>query len=241
LLDEHELSRLEPLLSDYSEDNLVKVNGSSDLAYVIYTSGTTGIPKGVMIEHRNVNAFLDWSKREFEYSDFDVILGVTSICFDLSIFEIFYGLTSGKKIRLLINALFIKDHLHYKEKILLNTVPSVLGALLKENVKLDSLSVLNLAGEAIPIQYITTCLEYPNLEIRNLYGPSEDTTYSTVYRIVDEKLLLIGKPISNSSVLILSGEDKLCAVGVVGELCTSGAGLSRGYLNLPELTAEKFV
>ncbi|WP_161964298.1 non-ribosomal peptide synthetase [Chitinophaga flava] len=240
VIDEVELIRFQAERSDYDATKLVSINKPTDLAYVIYTSGSTGNPKGVMIEHRNVAAFIAWCKEEFHHSDFDVVFGVTSICFDLSVFEIFYPLSIGKKLRLLTNGLSIPQYLATTENVLINTVPSVVGSLLREQVDLSAVKVLNMAGEPIPHGYLTQ-LDSENIEIRNLYGPSEDTTYSTIYRIKDSAVVLIGRPVANTGIYILNEWQQQLPVGVIGEICITGAGLARGYLNKPALTAERFV
>ena len=213
---------------------------SRQLAYTIYTSGSTGKPKGVMITHGNVQAFIKWCQLEFAESTFDVVFAGTSICFDLSIFEIFYTLSVGKKIRLLEDGTQIANWITQEEKILINTVPSVMVNLLEEEVNLHRVTVINLAGEPIP-QMVADRIDLNRIEVRNLYGPSEDTTYSTVYRLADHQPILIGRPICNTQVFILDDTFQPVPIGVVGELCISGAGLALGYLNRPNLTKEKFI
>ncbi|HYC27312.1 MAG TPA: AMP-binding protein, partial [Chitinophagaceae bacterium] len=215
-------------------------NSPGDLAYVIYTSGSTGKPKGVMIEHRNAVCFVNWSMEEFRQSKFDIVFAVTSICFDLSIFEIFYTLSTGKKIRLLSNALSIPQYLHAHENILINTVPGAVGALLHDQIDWSNVTVLNMAGEPVPQQFLSQ-LDCDRMEVRNLYGPSEDTTYSTNYRMKSDAPVLIGRPVANTEIYIVDTAHNLAPFGVTGEICISGDCLARGYLNKPELTAEKFV
>ena len=228
-------------ISRESSENVKSRVESGDLAYVIYTSGSTGTPKGVMIEHGNVNAFLHWCYREFGNSKFNKMLFVTSICFDLSIFEIFFTLTSGKILKILDSGLSIPDHLKLgDDKLFINTVPSVVGSLLSSKADLSNVSVLNMAGEPIPSNYIVSLLGNVG-ELRNLYGPSEDTTYSTVFNIDSGSKILIGRPISNTKVFIVNSQGSIQPIGIVGEICLSGAGVARGYLNNPTLTAEKFV
>ncbi|HPI00352.1 MAG TPA: condensation domain-containing protein, partial [Chitinophagaceae bacterium] len=136
----------------------------------------------------------------------------------------------------------IPTYIQTNEKILINTVPSVVGVLLSNHVNLQAVTTLNMAGEPIPKHYIDTLLQqYKNIHIRNLYGPSEDTTYSTVYKINDNNTALIGVPIANTEVYIINEQLQLQPIGVVGEICIAGSGLARGYLYKPELTAEKFV
>ncbi|MGZ5134513.1 MAG: non-ribosomal peptide synthetase, partial [Flavitalea sp.] len=210
------------------------------LAYIIYTSGSTGKPKGVMIEHKNVYSFLCWSREEFKDSPFEIVYASTSICFDLSIFEIFYPLTIGKPIRILDNGLQIGAHLAGDEFVLTNSVPVVIENLLKEGTDLSNISVLNMAGEPIP-SHVQQGLDTARIEVRNLYGPTEDTTYSTVFRLKKGEPVLIGKPIHNTIIHIVNKDIELMPVGVAGEICIGGEGLARGYLNRIELTKEKFI
>jgi amino acid adenylation domain-containing protein/FkbM family methyltransferase len=210
------------------------------LAYVIYTSGSTGQPKGVMIEHKNACSFISWCQEEFSTSHFRMVYAATSICFDLSIFELFYPLSIGKPFRILKNGLDISNHLAHDKDILLNTVPSVVANLLAEGTDFSHVSVLNMAGEPVSI-HILQGLDTNRMEVRNLYGPTEDTTYSTVFQLKKDKPVLIGKPISNTQIYILSADYALAPLGIAGEICISGDGQARGYLNKPELSAEKFI
>lgn len=221
-------------------DNLQIAVDSHQLAYLIYTSGSTGKPKGVMIEHGNVYSFIRWCQQEFSSSDFEIVYAGTSLCFDLSVFEIFYPLSIGKPVRILENGLQIDQFLPFDKKVLTNSVPTVIQSLLKEGIDLSNISVMNMAGEPIPFQ-VQQGLDAEKMEIRNLYGPTEDTTYSTVYQLIKGRPVLIGKPISNSQAYILNKEVDLVPIGLTGEICLGGAGLARGYLNRPELTAEKFI
>ena len=227
-------------IEEQDGNNLKVEIASNGLAYVIYTSGSTGKPKGVMIEHGNVYAFICWSKDEFATSNFDVVFASTSMCFDLSVYEMFYPLVTGKRVRIVKNGLDIINYLEEEKNILTNTVPVVIEHLLKEGANLENISVINMAGEPIS-SYVHERLDADKIEVRNLYGPTEDTTYSTVFRLENNKAVLIGKPITNSEAFILSDSLELVPVGIAGEICLGGAGIARGYLNRPELTAEKFI
>ena len=223
--------------------SLPKVSFTVDnLAYIIYTSGSTGKPKGVMITHQNASAMLHWSQREFSDTDFEILYAVTSHCFDLSVYEFFYPLSIGKQIRLLSNGLAIGDYIDYDKKVLINTVPSVVHTLIEKGISFENATGINLAGEAFPVS-IANYFKDSGIAVRNLYGPSEDTTYSSYYRVEGfyENSVPIGKALDNTQFYILSDALALQPMGVIGEICISGDGLSRGYLYQPELTAEKFI
>jgi amino acid adenylation domain-containing protein len=237
---ESELSRFRKTKEKYGSDKIQSLILPSNLAYVIYTSGSTGKPKGVMIEHKNLYSFITWSHSEFSSSMFDIVLFITSLNFDLSVFELFYTLTTGKKVEVLKDGLSISKALVSGKKYLVNTVPSVVGSLLQEEIDFSPISVLNMAGEPIPLSY-KELLKGKVGEIRNLYGPSEDTTYSTFFRIDEDDRDLIGKPISNTQIYILNETGMLQPIGVTGEIYIGGAGLARGYLNHKELTDGKFI
>ena len=239
-IDEKELTKFKNNQKEYSKKKITSLVKLNNLSHVIYTSGSTGRPKGVMIEHRNAYSFIKWSHDEFKHSDFDTVLFTTSLNFDLSVFEIFHPLTQGKEVKILKDGLSIPKNLGKGKRLLINTVPSVVGALLQQGMSFESVVVLNMAGEPIPSNYKVE-LKGKVKEIRNLYGPSEDTTYSTFIRIDKDDRDLVGKPISNSQVYILNEEKELQPAGIIGEICIAGAGLARGYLNQEALTKEKFI
>ncbi|MFC4634989.1 amino acid adenylation domain-containing protein [Dokdonia ponticola] len=229
--------------ADTISNTLPKVPFNTDhLAYIIYTSGSTGKPKGVMITHKNASSMLHWSRREFSNTNFDILYAGTSHCFDLSVYELFYPLSVGKQIRLLPNGLSIEDYIDIDKNVLINTVPSVIQTLIEKEVSFQNAVGINLAGEAFPVS-IANYFENSGIAVRNLYGPSEDTTYSSYYRVEGSYngSVPIGKAIDNTQFYIVSEELSLQPIGIAGEICISGDGLSRGYLNKPGLTAEKFV
>ncbi|WP_306352316.1 non-ribosomal peptide synthetase [Flavobacterium sp. '19STA2R22 D10 B1'] len=224
-------------------DNTIETSiTANSVAYIIYTSGSTGVPKGVVLTHTNLTSFLNWSMEEFKNTDFDILYGATSHCFDLSVFEMFYPLCIGKTIRLLENGLVIPEYISKDEKILINTVPSVVSNLLKSQISFENVVALNMAGEPIPIVLSNALVQFP-MEIRNLYGPSEDTTYSSCYKITNTHThsLPIGKPVANTQFYIVSDTLLMQPIRVTGELCISGDGLAKYYLNQDELTKEKFI
>lgn len=214
---------------------------ADNLAYVIYTSGSSGQPKGVAIEHRSAVLLLDWSKTLYTPEDLRGVLASTSICFDLSVFELFVPLSRGGTVILVDNAF----HLPPAHTItLINTVPSALSALLHGERLPDSVRTLNLAGEPIPPALVEQAYASASVQrIFNLYGPSEDTTYSTCALLAkaSQSPPPIGRPLANKQVYLLDNRLQPVPVGIPGELYIGGDGLARGYLNRPELTAQRFI
>jgi|GEM_PF-166635 len=217
----------------------------ANLAYVIYTSGSTGKPKGVAICHSSAVAFLHWCRETFLPEELYRVLASTSICFDLSVFEIFAPLSCGGSTVVVGNALELAEATKATDVTLVNTVPSAMRELIRMKGIPESVRVINLAGEALSGALVREIYEATKVEkVFNLYGPSEDTTYSTfalVPRGHQGIAAPIGKPIANSQVYVLDEWMQVVPVGVVGQLYVAGAGLARGYLNRPGLTAESFI
>jgi amino acid adenylation domain-containing protein len=242
VIDAEKFSQFTELQDNYAATKILRNTSENDLAYIIYTSGTTGNPKGVMISHSNAVALLVWAQQEFDPNTFEVVFAATSHCFDLSVFEMFYTLSVGKKIRVLKDALAIVEYLPTEKNILLNTVPSAMRTIIDGGYDLKNVKVINLAGEPFPLD-IAHKLTKTDILVKNLYGPSEDTTYSTAYTLEDKpyKTIPIGKPIANTQAYILDENLKLLPVGVIGKLYLGGAGITKGYLNKPKLTKEKYI
>jgi amino acid adenylation domain-containing protein len=216
----------------------------ADLAYVIYTSGSTGRPKGVAIEHHSASTFLHWASEVFDEQQLAGVLASTSICFDLSVFEIFAPLGRGGRVILAENALALPTLPAAGQVTLINTVPSAIAELVRMRGIPASVRTVNLAGEALKLPLVQKIYEQPTInQVFNLYGPSEDTTYSTFTLVErgDTAAVTIGRPVANTQVHLLDASLQPVPRGVAGELCLSGDGLARGYLNRPELTAEKFI
>ena len=215
---------------------------SRDLAYVIYTSGSTGQPKGVAIRHKNASAMIHWSKSVYSESELDRILASTSLNFDLSIFELFVPLCFGYQCVLVKDALVLLDK--KLDVSLINTVPSAIKLLLEQDSIPKSTQVINLAGEPLTAQLVNGLLKKRSCKkVCNLYGPSEDTTYSTYIAFTTplNQIPSIGKPISNTQAYVLSGQRQLVPYGVIGELYLAGDGVAQGYLNNQMLTNERFI
>ena len=217
---------------------------ADNMAYVIYTSGSTGRPKGVAIEHRSTVAFLYWAMQAFSQEELNGVLASTSVCFDLSVFELFAPLSCGGKIILAENALLLPALPAADEVTLINTVPSAMTELVRIEGVPDSVRTVNLAGEPLQNSLAQAVYQQGSIErVFNLYGPSEYTTYTTnalVEKGVNEAPT-IGRPVANTQVYLLNQHMRPVPIGVPGELHIGGIGLARGYLNRAELTAEKFI
>ncbi|MBI4662866.1 MAG: amino acid adenylation domain-containing protein [Verrucomicrobia bacterium] len=213
-----------------------------NLAYVLYTSGSTGQPKGVSVEHRNVAALMAWVLATFAPEELQGVLASTSLCFDLSVFEIFAALGSGGKVILADNLLHLPTLPAVNEVTLINTVPSAMTELLRLGGVPPSVRTINLAGEPLSAQLVRQI--YENTSVRrvfDLYGPTEDTVYSTAAVRRPDGPVTIGRSLAYRQAFILDAGLQPVPIGVPGELFLAGRGLSRGYLHRPELTAERFI
>lgn len=217
---------------------------AANLAYILYTSGSTGRPKGVEIEHHSPVALIDWTRAVFTQEEIAGTLAATSICFDLSVFEIFVPLSRGGKVILAPNALHLPTLPAAAAVTLINTVPSAMTELVRNRAVPESVKVVNLAGEPLKNALVQEVYQSAQVQrVFNLYGPSEDTTYSTFTVVAPGSTTepTIGRPIANTQTYILDRHRQLVPIGVIGELYIGGAGLARGYRKRPDLTAEKFI
>lgn len=227
--------------------HLAKANPSvfvraNHLAYVIYTSGSTGRPKGVMIEHRNTTALIAWAKHSFDRDVFAHTLASTSFTFDLSVFEMFVPLSMGTTLYIVPNALVLVEAKDRYPITCINTVPSVIRELHTHDAITLSVKHVFLAGEKLNQTLVDSLYSHPQIEdIYDLYGPSEDTTYTTYTRRTLGGIENIGRPIDNTQLYILDKSLTPMPKGVWGELHIAGDGLARGYLHQSSLTQEKFI
>ncbi len=231
--------------------------GGGNLAYVLYTSGSTGRPKGVAIEHRSVLALFAWAAPLFAREigargelgcQVGGVLAGTSISFDVSIFELFFTLAHGGRVILAADALALPRLPAAGEVTLLNAVPSAVAELLRMGAVPRSVRTVNLPGEPLSGKLVADLYATGHVErVFNLYGPSEDTTYSTFAAVPAPAPALparepaIGRPIIGTVAHVLDRHQRPAPLGVVGELFLGGAGLARGYFARPALTAERFV
>ncbi len=237
-----DLALLSPSAEQIGEPSSSSDVSPEGLAYLIYTSGSTGRPKGVAIRHRSAVALLDWAGTAFSARELSGVLASTSINFDLSVFELFAPLAAGGSVLLARDALALPELAQRERVTLLNTVPSALAGLLEGELP-ASLATINLAGEALPAELVHRAYQRPGVQrVLNLYGPSEDTTYST-YTLVPrgERRVTVGRPLPGTSAFVVGRDGTRVLAGVPGELLLAGRGLARGYLGRPGLTAERFV
>jgi amino acid adenylation domain-containing protein/natural product biosynthesis luciferase-like monooxygenase protein len=222
----------------------LELAGPQQLAYLIYTSGSTGRPKAVMIRRHSLSVFLHWSLATFDARALSHVLASTSVCFDLSVFELFVPLCAGGCVHLVDSVLDLVTHPSGAPLSLVNTVPSAMAELLRSRALPASVQVVNLAGEALPGALVQSLYAQTAVQrVYNLYGPSEDTTYSTVECVPrgESSPPSIGRPIANTRIYLLDARLQPVPQGVAGELFIAGDGLARGYLRRPDLTAERFV
>jgi amino acid adenylation domain-containing protein/non-ribosomal peptide synthase protein (TIGR01720 family) len=220
---------------------------TADLLYVAYTSGSTGRPKGVMVEHRNVAAFTATLGSVFGLAAGDRILALTTITFDISVLELLCSLAHGMTV-----VVATEEQVADPELVLaaidrgqisvLQVTPSRLRTLLDAGggPVLSRLKVLLVGGEKLPPAMAEELVALAGPAIFNVYGPTETTIWSTTQRLGPTPLS-IGRPLPGETVAILSRNGRLCPPGAVGEICIGGAGLARGYLDQPDLTAARRV
>lgn len=212
-------------------------------AYILYTSGSTGRPKGVAVPHRAVAAFLDWAVATFDAATRARTLASTSLCFDLSVFELFLPLTTGGTVVVVDHVLALADSAA-PDVTLVNTVPSAMRELTRLWRPGTSLRAINLAGEALSQDLVARLVQLaPGVTVTNLYGPTETTIYSTGKRIApggrDDPT--IGRPIPGTVVRVLDARGRRVPIGIPGELYIGGAGIARGYVGHLGLTAERYL
>lgn len=226
------------------------ISNGSDLAYAIYTSGSTGIPRGVLIEHRNILNYVLWRKKEYNQSMEDVCLQLLSISFDGFCANFYPALLSGGKLVMITrdslrDIEFVKRVIEKENITTMSLTPSYYTPILEkadpENLK--TLRFVVLGGEQANKNLVELSGgKAPHIKLINEYGPTENSVTTTAHLgITVENLQIVGKPIANNYLFVLGLNNEVMPVGVPGELFVAGSGLSRGYLNNPDLTADKFL
>ena len=249
-----ELEVFQASAGNYSKENQFVATGPDHLVYVIYTSGSTGKPKGCMLTNSGIVNRLEWMWNEYGFGSEDIILQKTTFTFDVSVWELFLPLCWGAKM-----VLCQKEDIGSPERILsiiqrqqitcLHFVPGMLNAFIsgvfhQENITnhLKSLKRVITSGEALSIETIRSWYSVTAIPVHNLYGPTEASVDVTFFATsAHDTQSLIGRPIWNTQIYITGEKNQVQPIGVPGEICISGDGLAKGYLNRPELTQEKFV
>ncbi|MCP5102422.1 MAG: amino acid adenylation domain-containing protein, partial [bacterium] len=248
-----EVSKLSEVSEDVEIANLceshkIPPTHPTHLSYIMYTSGSTGNPKGVMVEHRNVVRLVK-NPNYVELSETTRILQTGAPMFDATTFEMWGALLNGGQLVLAAKETILDARklgkllkMHHINVLWL-TSPLFNHLVQQAGDMFSPLQWLLVGGDVLSPRHINLVRRRnKSMKVVNGYGPTENTTFSTCYLIEKEfeRDIPIGKPISNSTAYILDGSGELQPIGVEGELYVGGAGISRGYLNNPELTAEKF-
>jgi amino acid adenylation domain-containing protein len=215
-------------------------NPSSSLSYVIYTSGTTGRPKGTLVEHRSLVNLCAWHNRYYNVTPRDNAAQYAGTGFDASVWEIFPYLISGARLHIIAEDIKLDiprlQRYYERNHITIAFLPTrFCHRFMEQDWSGGTLRALLTGGDKLD-----RCVE-ASYTLYNNYGPTENTVVATVYPVERPmENIPIGSPTANVRVYILNNSMQLQPIGVPGELCIQGGGLSRGYLNRPELTAEKF-
>lgn len=231
---------LDDIESYTNESNdLININNPGDIAYVIYTSGSTGRPKGVMIEHRSLVNMSLWHIEFYKVTEADKSTKYAGFGFDASVWETFPYIISGATIHIISDELQLDinrlNEYFESNNITISFLPT---QICEQFIRLNnrSLRILNTAGDKL------NYFEKKCYSIVNNYGPTENTVVATYFPVdADYDNIPIGKPVANVKIYILDRHNKIQPCFVAGELCISGVGVARGYINRPDPEKEKFV
>jgi len=216
-----------------------------ELAYVIYTSGSTGRPKGVRVRHRGLTNFLDSMARAPGFGAGDKLLAVTTICFDIAGLELFLPLVTGGVVEVVAapvaaDGFGLSRRLERSRPTVMQATPATWKMLIAAGWGGDRRLRVLCGGEALPPD-LAAGLRARAREVWNLYGPTETTIWSSLDAVGGEPRITVGRPIANTRFYLLDERRQPVPPGVPGELWIGGHGVAAGYLDRPELTAERFV
>jgi len=239
------LDRERESIAAASADNLDVCLGPEQVAYVIYTSGSTGKPKGVMIAQSALVNFLVAMRKTPGVRESDILLSVTPTSFDISLLEYLVPLTAGAQIVMATteqagDGRELQRLLEQFAVTLMQATPATWRMLLENNWEGKSDLRILCGGEALTLDLARQLLPRSR-ELWNMYGPTEATVWSSVDRVLSPDRISLGEPIPNLRYYVLDEHQKPVAAGTPGELWIGGTGIANGYLNRPELTAERFV
>ncbi|MDZ7739334.1 MAG: amino acid adenylation domain-containing protein [Bacteroidales bacterium] len=240
------------VLFDEEKDNILKYKNSKpgleinkdDLAYIIYTSGSTGKPKGVKVHNEAVTNFITSMAVTPGLKPEDRLLAVTTLSFDISVLEIFLPLTVGAFILIAdnehgSNADLLISLMDKNDISVLQATPVTWSLLTGSGWEGSSSLKALCGGEALQPNLAKNLIPLVG-SLWNMYGPTETTVWSTCQQITDHNEIYVGKPVNNTTIHILNGQQEQ-PPGVVGEVCIGGLGVSRGYHNRDDLNREKFI
>ncbi|MCW7537502.1 amino acid adenylation domain-containing protein [Aquabacterium sp. A7-Y] len=219
---------------------------AEDPAYVIYTSGSTGRPKGVVVPHRAVLNFLTSMAHEPGLAASDRLIAVTTLSFDIAVLELLLPLSVGAQVVLAsrdeaMDGRALRGLIETHSATVMQATPSTWQMLMEAGWEGSPGFKALVGGEALSAELATQLLARSG-ELWNMYGPTETTVWSTCCKVeAPERGISIGKPIANTSVWVLDERQQPCPIGVPGEIWIGGDGVTLGYLQRPELTAERFV
>lgn len=225
------------------------VRRPEDAAYLIYTSGSTGTPKGVVIPHRALLSFAEKLQTNFGFRAGEILYASTPVTFDISILELICAPLNRITVHVasaeaLEDPLCMSREIEHSRADLLQFTPSRLAQLLLAagGDFLDRARVVLVGGEAFPSQLARKLKDFPRVQVWNVYGPTETCIWSTAELLSGGAARpLIGRPLADESVYILSPDLELQPLGVPGEIAIGGPGLALGYQNDDELTKRRFV
>jgi len=235
------------LLNAFQYDVQLPSINSNDLAYIIYTSGSTGLPKGVQINHANLYNLLIDMKSRVSICEFDKLLAVTTISFDISGLEIYLPLISGASVYLIseedaVDGLKLKAHLENGDCTMMQATPTRWALLLESGWKRPESFTIMCGGEKLTRSLLDKLTITPEgSSVFNFYGPTETTIWSMAAELRYGDKVTLGRPILNTNVYIVDKDCELLPIGSTGEICISGAGVGDGYYNKPELTNQVFL
>ncbi|WP_394775344.1 amino acid adenylation domain-containing protein [Flavobacterium sp.] len=249
IIDTAEWNLFKATKEEHTKGNLPLVNAPEDLAYVIYTSGTTGNPKGVMVEHRSVVRLVK-PGAYFPLNENKTLLSTGAISFDATIFDFFGTLLNGAKLVMttqecLLDTNCLKNVIRQEKVNGFFMTTAWFNQLVDNDIDVfETIDHLIFGGEMVSAKHVEKIFNtFKHIKLTHAYGPTENTTFSLTHDIenLNTPTISIGKAIENSTVYILDEYLQPVPVGIAGTLYVAGDGLSRGYLNKPELTAEKFI